>query len=129
MKQWLWYGTLGAGLLMTSAPVWAQGLFPGLEVRDMSNWFLTFFVAAVFTIMWYLVRRWIDLTDDVRKAVNKLTLESRLHRQEAGQYGVDINILKKRANRHTDWIHRHNKLHAKCGRCPEIENDLNEVEK
>lgn len=129
MIKRLWYGVLAVGMLLISSPVWAQGLFPGLEIRDMSQWFLTFFVAAVFSIMWWMIRRWIGFTDELRKSVDGLTLETRLHRQEAGQYSTDINILKRRVNRHTDWMHRHNKIHARCPSCPEIENDLNEAEK
>ena len=121
MKRVIWYGILITGLVLICLPVFAQGVFPGLEVRDMTNWMITFATGAVFTILWYLIKRWIGVVDDLRKSVESLTLETKLHRQEAGAYGKDINILKNVTNGLIDFKNKHIQLHAKCRTCPEIE--------
>ena len=118
MRQWGWYVALGLGLVVSSVPAWAQGLFPGLEVDNLSNWLLTFFIGAVFTVIWYMIKRWISVTDDLKRSVEWLTMETKLHRQEASQYGTDIKVLKKRANGIDDWINKHLHDHAHCDFCP-----------
>ena len=120
MNKWAWYGILAVGLTLICLPAFAQGLFPGLEVRDMKNWMITFAVGAVFTVFWYLIKRWIGVIDDLRKSVESLTMETKLHRQEATHYGVDIKMLKSVTNGLVDFKNKHINLHAKCRVCPEI---------
>ena len=122
MNRMWWYVILGVGLTTISLPLFAQGLFPGVEIRSMSNWLVTFGVGAIFTVLWYMVKRWIDAIDSLQKSVYQLTTETKLHRQEASGYCKDINILKRRQNITTNWIHHHEKLHAKCTQCPDNTN-------
>ncbi len=124
MKKVAIYGSLLAGLMAISAPLYAQGLFPGVEIRSMQAWIITFGLGILWTIMWFVVKRFIGVVDNLNAAVMGLTRESLTHRGEASRYGTDINILKRRANKCTDWINKHNLLHAKCPMCPDEKNDL-----
>ena len=132
MKRVIWYGILITGLVLICLPAFAQGLFPGLEVRDMKNWLMTFAVGAAFTVLWYAVKRYIDTVDKKNEmlmreidklsvAVVSLTLETKLHRKESNGYDKDINILKNVTNALTDFKNKHIQFHAKCRICPEIE--------
>lgn len=127
MKRVISYVVLVVGLTLISLPLYAQGLFPGLEVRDMKNWLITFAIGAVFTVFWYVIKRWIQLVDDLNKSVQTLTTETKMHRQEALGYKSDIKILKRRGNIVSNWIHQHDNLHAKCPNCPDNNVTFNEV--
>jgi hypothetical protein len=126
MKRLIIYLSLPVGLLLITLPLYAQGLFPGIEHRDMRMWGFTFFVGAVFTILWYMLKRWITLVDRLNDSVGLLSHETKLHRVEASQYGVDINILKRRMNKITDWCNKHNLIHAKCKHCPDTPNNISD---
>ena len=128
MKRVIWYGILITGLVLICLPVFAQGLFPGLEIRTMQNWFITFGVGAIFTVIWYVVRRWIAIIDSLQKSVNMLAVDTRLDSQKGAANEMELKILKKRTNKIFDWAHKHDNLHAKCPHCPETDNDLNEPE-
>ncbi len=124
MRRCLVYISLPCGLALISMPLYAQGLFPGVEVGSLKTWLITFGIGAMFTILWYMIRRWINLVDDLGKSLAGLTLEMKMHRSEANQYGTDINILKRRVNRINDWCNKHNIIHAKCPSCPEYANEI-----
>jgi hypothetical protein len=123
MKRLIIYLSLPVGLLLITMPLYAQGLFPGVEYRDMKTWAFTFVISAMFMVLWYMVKRWITLVDRLNDSVGLLSHETKLHRVESTQFGVDINILKRRMNKFNDWCNKHNIIHAKCPHCPDIPND------
>jgi len=123
MKKAIIYLSLPLGLLLISLPLLAQGLMPGVQIDSLKTWAITFFVGASFMVIWYMIKRWIALTDRLNDSIGILSHETKMHRQEALVYAKDIDILKKRVNGFNDWRNKHNLIHAKCPNCPEIPND------
>ena len=56
--------------------------------------------------------------DSLNKAVNSLTLETRLQRESLSVHRKDIDILKRRFNQIKEKVTHHERHHMKCRTCP-----------
>jgi len=135
------------GLIINSIPVAAQSLFPGIgQDPNLKTWSVMFVVGAAFSVIMWYVKRMAAKRDELDKelaakrdeadkqmavnmvalssSITSLTLESKLHRQEASAYQKMLDIHSKLINSHTDWINKHNLMHAKCPACPDDTNDI-----
>jgi len=124
MKRLIGYGSLATGYLLISLPLYAQGLFPGIQIESTKTWVFTFATGAIFTVLWYVVRRFVNVIDSLNKSVIHLTTETRLDRQNNSAMNTDLKIIKKRLNGIDDWRNKHNLLHAKCPSCPDDNNHI-----
>jgi hypothetical protein len=124
MKRLIGYGSLVVGYVLISLPLYAQGLFPGIQIESMKTWMVTFAVGAIFTVLWYVVKRFVNVIDELNKSVVYLTTETRLDRQNNSAMFTDMKIIKKRLNGIDDWRNKHNLLHARCELCPDEDNHV-----
>ena len=118
------YAAWVIGLVMMSLPLTAQSLFPGIgSDPDMTTWAIMFVAGATFTVIMYVVKRWMQAMDKLAESVERLAKESIKSREWKRAVDKDLGIKKKWLNQHRDWIHKHIRVHASCSECPEI-NDL-----
>jgi hypothetical protein len=131
MKRLLGYGSLVAGYVLISLPLYAQGLFPIINPDGNKWWILA--VSIVFTVVWFLITRRISIQDetdkqtrailvDLKENVKDLNYEHRQTREMLKHMAEKIIPLEKQVSRHNHWINGHAITHAKCPSCPDDDN-------
>lgn len=77
-----------------------------------------FAAGAAFTILMYVIQRWMKAMDKLADSVQGLAIESAKAREWKKSTDKDLNILKKRQNVFNDWKNKHENKHALCPSCP-----------
>ena len=104
----------------------AQELFPPIiEPNGLKSWFIAFGVGAVFTVAFWLVKRFITTWDELIKSVQAIRIDiadskgmDKLMIEQIKNNTLEQNKLANRVNGHDDWRNKHEKYHAHCDHCP-----------
>ena len=109
----------------------AQELFPPIiEPNGLKSWFIAFGVGAVFTVAFWLVKRFLTAWDELNKSVQSIQLSiansegrEKLMMAQIVNNTAEQNKLANRVNGHGDWMHKHEKDHAAKGRRTKPKSD------
>ena len=109
----------------------AQELFPPIiEPNGLKSWFIAFGVGAVFTVAFWMVKRFLTAWDDLNKSVQAIQIDiadskgiDKLMIEQIKNNTHEQNLLANRVNAHVEWMHQHEKDHAAKGRRTKPRND------
>jgi len=121
----LYIGSFLGPMLLTLVAQ-TQAPFPSLgDASNLKNWFITFGVGAVFTVAFWLIKRFINASDNLVQSVRSLELTVGKSKEREKMIMAQIsnvvseqNKLANRVNGHDDWRNKHDNYHAHCDHCP-----------